>query len=139
MINPTKPWLFTFCILQSLFVNTESGPCRINEGKSVILDVDYNISKPFYYLRIGSCTAYIYCQVIDARGSIESSKCTTHTLFGEQFWLLNAPLGFLSGSETMTLSARSKETVEIILRFSVNLGNVFELFCFRCYCYLTTN
>lgn len=121
-------------------MNTESGPCRVKEGKSVILGVDYNISKPFYYLKI-----FIHVQrtftvkSLMHAGSIESSKCMTHTLFGEQFWLLNAPLGFLSGSETMTLSARSKETVEIILRFSVNLRNVFELFCFRCYCFLTTN
>lgn len=55
-------------------MNTESGPCRVKEGKSVILGVDYNISKPFYYLRIGSCTAYIYCQVIDARGKHRELK-----------------------------------------------------------------
>lgn len=120
-------------------MNTESGPCRVKEGKSVILGVDYNISKPFYYLRIGSCTAYIYCQVIDARGKHRELKMHDTYAVWRTIWLLNAPLGFLSGSETMTLSARSKETVEIILRFSVNLGNVFELFCFRCYCFLTTN
>ena len=55
-------------------MNTESGPCQVNEGKSVVSDVDYNISKPFYYLRISSCTAYIYFQVIDARGKHRELK-----------------------------------------------------------------